>query len=357
MASALGTARMIADHVRFSGDHFRNRQSGVVDRDSGSEQFFSQNSMQITAQVTPALAQSIEIVCDRLELSQSAIKAYVYASSEAQAYCVSDGVDRCFVGFSSGLVDLLEPSEMEFVAGHELGHFLLRHSIGSDDISEEAYEMKMLQRAQEISADRLGLIACGSLDVSIKALMKTVSGLTSEHLRFDVSEFIAQIRKLKGDDFPGQGGSSHPSMLVRCRALLWFSLSRGVKEGSYSSRRPVDLDDLDNKVSNDLTDYVDGPEKRQIELWKKEVSLWLAAKEIVLDGRFDKMEQEKFATLFGLDNLAKLKVFLDGINSQDVKNEVEEKLELAKERLSRALPHTYSRTIGGLENLILRSFR
>lgn len=357
MSSPLGSARMIADHIRFSGDSYRNGGSGSAEGNLSIEGFFSQNSMQITAHVTPSLAQSINTVCERLELSPSAIKAYVYASSEIQAYCVSDGNDRCFIRFSSGLIDLLESSELEFVAGHELGHFLLNHSISGNNSDEEAYEIKMLQRAQEISADRMGLLACGSLDIAIKGLMKTVSGLTSEHLRFDVSEFIGQIRKLKGEEVPGQGGSSHPSMLVRCRALLWFSLSLGVKDASYLKERPGDLDNLDDKVSNDLTDYVDGHEKKQIELLKQETSLWLAAEEIVSDGTFDKAEQDKFSELFGFDNLQKLKAFLGELNASNVKADVAEKLREAKEKLNRALPHTYSKAIGKLEKSVLQSFR
>ena len=53
----------------------------------------------------------------------------------------------------------------------------------------------MQERAQELSVDRVGLIACGSVDIAIRALMKTVSGLSSEHLRFDVGTFISQLDK------------------------------------------------------------------------------------------------------------------------------------------------------------------
>src|SRR5687768_6615234 len=83
------------------------------------------------------------------------------------------------VRFSSTLVDILDEEEFCFVVGHELGHFLLRHTAGLHG-STESLELFMLQRAQEISADRLGMVACGSLDVAIKALKKTISGLNNK---------------------------------------------------------------------------------------------------------------------------------------------------------------------------------
>lgn len=354
MTSQLGAARLIADHVRFTGDYFRKAKSRSGN--SLGDVYFSQDSIQITEQVTPDLARSIEVVRKKLSIPESAIKAYVYASPEIQAYCVSDGADRCFIRFSSGLIGLLEPAELEFVAGHELGHFLLSHSIGAGEVDSGAYEMKMLQRAQEISADRLGLLACGSIDVSIRALMKTVSGLPSEHLRFDVGEFISQIRKLKGEEFLGQGGSSHPSMLVRCRALLWFSMSNAVKDCSVSEQRPADLDDLDRNVGRDLNDYVDGPERKEVELLKTHVSMWLAAEQIVSDGMFDKHEQEKFSKLFGVDNLRKFKSFLGGFDASEVKKEVNDKLSSAIGELNQVLPYSGDKEISGMKKSILESF-
>ena len=356
MSSDLGNARLIANNFRFSGDYHPRNQADSFDRQPQADAYFSHNSMEITPQVTPALAGSIVKVCDRLSIPRSRVKAYVYSSAELQAYCVSDGGEHCFIRLSSGLIDLLEPEELEFVAGHALGHFLLSHSISANHSDIDALETKILQRAQEVSADRIGLVACESLDVSIKALMKTVSGLNSEHLRFDVGDFIGQIRKIKGEDFPGQGGSSHPSMLVRCRALLWFSLSSSSKGYINSQDRPEELDKLDNQVRKDLNDYVDGSVQKEITILKDSVSMWLAAKSIVSDGKFIKPEQDRFSRMFGLDNLKKLKDFLSHLDSDSAISEVDERLESAKSDLFKALPHSFSKEYSQLESLIIKSF-
>jgi len=355
MGSQLGSARLIADHVRFSGDYFRESYSGSDYASQRMQSNFAHDSIQITTQVTPSLADSIKVVCERLALPDSAIRAYVYASPEIQAYCISDGPDRCFIRFSSGLVGLLNSAELEFVAGHELGHFLLAHAIGANGVDPEVIEMKMLQRAQEISADRMGLLACGSLNVALKALMKTVSGLTEAHLRFDVGQFIAQIRELSGDDFIGQGDSSHPSMLVRCRALLWFSLSEAISNKDWA-KRPDDLDKLDGNVSRDLANYIDGPERKEIELLKTDVTLWLAAEKIVSDGSFDKQEQRQFSSLFGADNLRKLVSFLGGCSADSVIDEVSIKLDHAIDALKASQPYSYDKEMSKLKKSLVNYF-
>ena len=39
------------------------------------------------------------------------------------------GIDRPFIVINSGLVDLMDPEELRFVVGHELGHVLSGHAV------------------------------------------------------------------------------------------------------------------------------------------------------------------------------------------------------------------------------------
>ena len=95
----------------------------------------------------------------------------------------------------------------------------------------------MQSRAQEISVDRVGLVACGDLSVAIRAMMKTVSGLEHRHLRFDAGQFISQVSRLS-QGTSDEVWNSHPSMVVRSRALLWFSMDNDL-EGYPGS---IDID-------------------------------------------------------------------------------------------------------------------
>ena len=48
----------------------------------------------------------------------------------------------------------------------------------------------MLKRAQEISVDRIGLIACGNIRLASNALLKTVSGLGHKYIKFNINQYI-----------------------------------------------------------------------------------------------------------------------------------------------------------------------
>ena len=90
----------------------------------------------------------------------------MYASPDLNAECYLGDTSNCIIRFSSSLIDILDKNEFEFVVGHELGHFLLSHQQAC--VTEKNLEYYIQQRAQEISADRLGLIACDSLDIALK---------------------------------------------------------------------------------------------------------------------------------------------------------------------------------------------
>ena len=57
---------------------------------------------------------------------------------------------------------------------HELGHFLLSHTIENIISSKETL---IALRAKEISVDRIGLWACRDIKIAIRTIIKTLSGL------------------------------------------------------------------------------------------------------------------------------------------------------------------------------------
>ena len=215
------------------------------------------NGLLISESVTPAIEQRLRIVCDRLRIPRSCVSAFVYNAPNIQADCLIDSPKTCVLRFSSGLVNLMDAKEFQFVAGHELGHFLLDHGACSQYIAEDSSEGYIVQRARELSADRIGYLAVDDLDESIQSIIKTVSGLGDEHLRFDVSAFLNQATLLANPRRGEARTSSHPSMLMRCRALMWFSM--GIKSLSdLDNISSHELSIIDEKVSKDLEKYVDG---------------------------------------------------------------------------------------------------
>ncbi len=284
-------------------------------------------------------------------LPERTINAFIFASPHLQAECYANSTESCILRFSSALVDLLDDDEFEFVCGHEAGHFLLGHGLARMKGHSDSLEYFMQQRAQEISVDRIGLIACGSLEVSIRSMMKTVSGLSGEHLRYDVGAFLRQL-----DDSPQRGGdaaSTHPSIFVRCRALLWFSLNDSFTGGDLNFKRE-DLLRLDKHIERDIAKFVDGPARRIIDDAKMDFLLWVAANRSVQNGILNKQEQAAIAEMVGMETLTSLKNFLSDISASDVQAEVYQRMKTARENLERLLPSSIEKTVHEIEEKVAK---
>ena len=341
MSSPLNHARRYAETVRFSGDVLRGRQDETGYRTDMAREFALHSGLGITRDTTPALHKPLLKVCNRLQIPQSAVEAFAYASPEIQAECYPGTDANCVIRFSSSLITLLSPQELQFVIGHELGHFLFAHGQSRSQMERQSLEYFMYQRAQEISADRLGVIACGSLEVAIKAIIKSISGLGDKYLRFDVRKFLDQLKGSSGNLSSMSAGSSHPSMLLRARALMWFSLVYDIKQ-SDSKVDQSKLSKADSRIQKDLDKHADGAVKAIIEEAKSDLDMWLIAQEIISDGVFSKGEQEDFADQFGDDTLLRLKSMLEEMSISETKRVIEKRIRSAKHRLQSITPIAYS---------------
>jgi hypothetical protein len=343
----LSAARNKADKIRFSADipaSFTDRNE--INTFFGREQFY-QDAIEISALVTPKLWDHFCVVCERLEVPQEAVSPFIYSSKDVHAECYASQARQCILRFSSGLIDLLDEQEFEFVIGHELGHFLLEHHLANVGLNVANPEYFRQRRAQEISVDRLGLISCGSLDVALRALMKTVSGLTERHLRFDVGGFISQLRKVdksKAD----LSYSTHPSIVIRAKALLWFSLSDYFqKVPSHAS--PNGLIKIDERIERDLHKFVDGAVRDKIASLSEELLLWMVTLEVVRVGMFSSAAQNVLRARFGEDTVQRLRVFLAGLSKGDAEATIFEKLKTARSDLEILIPRGFMAKLDLLE--------
>ncbi len=178
------------------------------------------------------------------------LELYVYASPSFNAACVKPEDGRLFIMFSSSLLEGFEGSELRFVLGHELGHYLYGHHdipIGyllngkAKPSPKLALQLTTWSRYAEISADRAGAhCAQDPLGVA-RSLFKLASGLSSKLVQFNIDEFMEQVDEMQTEDaLPGQGAPqedwfmTHPFSPLRVRALRLFDTSTLAKKGGTS---------------------------------------------------------------------------------------------------------------------------
>jgi hypothetical protein len=134
--------------------------------------------------------------------------------------------------------------------------------------------------------------------------MKTVSGLTEKHLRFDVAAFVSQLRKIEGSA-PDWSAYTHPSILIRAKALLWLSLTEILhKQPEEAVTEQIAV--LDQRIDRDLRRFVDGAIRKQIQEVKTNLFLWMMTYEVVQLGRFPKSLQSRMKEIFDSDTVDRL---------------------------------------------------
>jgi hypothetical protein len=355
MPDKLKSAVEYAEQIRFSGDQIADDiklQSHQTDRIS---HFFAQSGLRISTNLTPEIFDVLRTVCDRLKLNTESVGAYVYSAPEIQAECFAGNKQECIIRVSSGLINLMASDELGFVLGHEIGHFLLGHGLTNNE-NKDSTEYFILNRCREVSADRLGMIACQSLEIAIRSLMKTASGLNDDLLRFDVGSFLDQMRSKKGVTAYADEGATHPSLMMRCRALLWFSMSDGYVKTNGDAGGEI-LTKIDQRITRDMEKYVDGPARETIKEAREGVILWLAACASVRDGAFDKKEQEVTQRLVGDEKLEKLLQFYSGCGRNEVKKLTCERLLGAASLYKRIAPNEFLKKFDEIQNDISNEFQ
>lgn len=195
----------------------------------------------------PAVALAASELRERAGIDEP-VEVYVFDQASINAF-VTRGRKNVIVGLSSGAVNGLSLRELEFVIGHELGHLAFGHVdvdtpslLKQADTSAKAgMSLRAWQRASEISADRAGLICCGSLAVATSAFFKTLSGVKVEEGSIDPRAFAAQWHELEKEivDIGGEDNwqITHPFPPLRMQAMLlyWDALAARATTG-----QPVD---------------------------------------------------------------------------------------------------------------------
>jgi len=211
-------------------------------------------SVRLSRGMAPDIYRLSDECVERLSM-EIPLELYVYNSPQFNAMCFKPEEGRLFVMFSSALLEGFTPKELQFVIGHEFGHYVYDHHAipigylvkGQNPVGPAlALRLFAWSRNAEISADRAGAWCANELDSVASALFKLASGLTGSLVTFNLEEFLKQVDDMQlEDNEPGQGApqgdwfSTHPFSPLRVRALkLFFESELMTSSGS-------DIDQLD----------------------------------------------------------------------------------------------------------------
>ena len=337
--ASLDLARELASRVRLSEDKLTKKKSATSFNGHEHRDSMLRHGLLISESMTPLLEERLSLVCERLLIPRAQVSAFVHNSADVQADCLIDSPDTCVLRFTSGLVNLMDAFEFQFIVGHELGHFVLGHDSCSHSNSIGAAESFLIQRARELSADRIGFLGVDSLNESMQAIIKTASGLGDAFLRYDVGSFLSQADMLQNPKRGEARNSTHPSLLIRCRALLWFSMS--VKSlADLSHTTPTIIQEVDRKVTKDLERFVDGQTRVRKADIEEDVVLWKSCLLIVHEGAFPKEMQRRLSGQLGADRLESLKSFFEMFTSDELLREAAGRLDSATYALYKEFPES-----------------
>lgn len=261
--------------------------------------------VRINPKMFPGLAKSIQEISETLNLKHS-VEGYIRADSEPQAMCLPINLDVDFVVLiTSSLIQLLNDHELKFIIGHEVGHFIFGHHGYPQTNDDLALSFRLrsleLNRAAEISADRVGFICSPSLEDSIRGMIKIATGLSEKFFRLDVSSYLSQLRDLadlSGDHY--EIYSTHPMFPLRVRALLWFSMSQPYYDWiNREEKAPISAKKLDEKIAEDFNVASGFSLSKQRDEAATDFKLWAILSLISADRKVTKSEQSLVSKIFG----------------------------------------------------------
>jgi Zn-dependent protease with chaperone function len=194
--------------------------------------------LQEAHKVTPASAQALnELVQESTaRLQPGPVDVFVVPSRKLNAYTFGLSSPKAVV-LHSALLEAMDRDELSFVIGHELGHVSLGHTwlnsvvgglagIPSPALAFVILSMAFLwwNRACEHSADRAGLLACGSLQKATSTLVKLAAGENARS-RQGLERALQRI-EAEDDDLTGTLGEmmgTHPMTIRRIEQLQRFA--------------------------------------------------------------------------------------------------------------------------------------
>ena len=312
------------------------------------------NSVRVSKEILPKAGKAIETVFKRIKIENNFNFFVTADNNQANASCsLMSTASRPDIVLTSRLIELLSLEELQFVIGHEVAHYVYQHALYPNHNNVEDRNLKLnilnLSRAAEISADRIGFLACNNLDNSLRANFKLASGLSDKNFNFKPSTYLDQLRDLEDlGKSSSELWSTHPSFLIRMQSLIWFSMTKeyhdffdNKKKGTYNLSE-VD-EKLDNKIKKVTGDELEISNK---EIYEKAL-IWGSLYIYLSDKKFSKVEQDEFANRFG----EKAKKAISLLKMSSARDMLDKKIDVSFSEASKLLKTEKNRLVEELKTV------
>ena len=213
---------MASGQVNVVSEQLRNdllRSTYRIDQDGHPDVFLALD------RATRALGLTVPVSMYQSEFDASPNAALVFVPEEA------------IVLFSGPLLDMCETDELAAVLGHELAHHRLWTLDGGDHLITDRLihaaaangaspafteSARRLSLSTELFADRGGFLASGDLEATIRALVKSSTGMRL----VSAASYLAQAEEVVSRDRRPSTGTSHPETFIRTLAIRDWSDGR-----------------------------------------------------------------------------------------------------------------------------------
>jgi len=192
-----------------------------------------QQATRITSDQAPGLWPLIK-ECEA-RLGPGPVDYFVVPNRERNAYTFGFSDPKIVVIYSS-MLNVMDADELKFIIGHELGHVVLGHtwlntllggmsgiptSLGAAILL--TFSFRWWNRACEYSADRAGMLACGSLNKATSALVKLVAGKARTQAEFDRALNLIDQEDDSLENVLAETLSTHPLIIRRINQLREYA--------------------------------------------------------------------------------------------------------------------------------------
>lgn len=205
----------------------------------------------------------------------------VYVTNHPMPNAYTYGTDEeSFIVVHSGLIDHFEPTELQFVIGHETGHIQNKHVVYNTAlriltqgaglflgwiIQPAIVALQAWYRRAEITCDRAGLLCCHDLEAASRSFMKLATGSHKLYPEMNLEAYLEQFEEGQGSvGRMSEVFATHPYLPKRIHALRAFADSELYRAAAGLGAGGIDMEEVDRRTS-DIIQIMKGEQQGPVE--------------------------------------------------------------------------------------------